>query len=62
MIPLRLVEVDLAKSIEIAKEYNIYAYDAYFLKCARNYKSPLLTLDQGLSDIAKQMNINLKEV
>ena len=62
MIPLLLVEVDLAKSVEIAKEYNIYAYDAYFLECARNYKSPLLTLDQGLSDIAKQMNINLKEV
>ncbi len=62
MIPIRLVDVDIKKSIEIAHQYKIYAYDAYFLECARNYSSPLLTLDNGLNTVAKQMNLNVIEV
>ena len=62
LIPLRLVDVDIIKSIEISHYYNIYAYDAYFIECARNYSSTLVTLDNRLSEIARQMNINVKEV
>jgi predicted nucleic acid-binding protein len=62
MIPVRLVDVDINKSIEISHQHKIYAYDAYFLECARNYSSPLLTLDNGLTTVAKQMNINVIEV
>lgn len=62
MIPIRFVDVDLFKSLEIAKKYNIYAYDAYFLECARQYNSPLITLDDGLKNIANQMSINFIEV
>ena len=62
MIPLRLVDVDIYKSIELSNQYDIYAYDAYFLECARNYSSPLLTVDNGLLEVAKQMNINVIEV
>ncbi len=61
-IPMRLVDVDLANSLKIAEKYNIYAYDAYFLECARNFNSPLLTLDNRLGNVAKQMNIILKKV
>jgi predicted nucleic acid-binding protein len=62
MIPIRLVNVDIYKSLEISYQYKIYAYDAYFLECARNYNLPLLTIDNGLVKIGKQMNIKLIEV
>jgi predicted nucleic acid-binding protein len=61
-IPLKFVDVDIYKAVELAHKYNIYAYDAYFLECARNYKSSLLTVDNRLKELAKQMNINVKEV
>jgi len=62
LIPIRLVEVDLVNSIEIARRFKIYAYDAYFLECARNFNSTLLTLDNSLIEVAKQMNISIIEV
>jgi predicted nucleic acid-binding protein len=62
IIPLRLVDVDIYRSVELSHQYNIYAYDAYFLECARNHNSPLLTVDSKLFEIAKQMNINVIEV
>ena len=62
MIPLRLVEVNLLKTLEISNTYNIYAYDAYFLECSRNYNSSLLTLDKKLFEVAKLMNLNVIEV
>ncbi len=61
-IALRLVTVDLRKSVEIAYKHNIYAYDAYFLECAINYNLPLITLDEKLADIAAEMNIKIIEV
>lgn len=62
LIPLRLVDVDIIRALEISHDYHIYAYDAYFLECARNYNSTLVTLDSGLSEVAKEMNIDVKEV
>jgi len=62
LIPLRLHEVDISDALDIAKNYSIYAYNAYFLECARKYNSPLLTLDQKLIEIAKKMNLKIIEV
>ena len=42
-IPVRLVSVDIQKALEIAINYNIYAYDAYFLLCAKTLSYPLIT-------------------
>lgn len=61
-IPIRLFEVELRDSLEIAEEYGLYAYDAYFLECALKLKLPLLTLDQVLIGTAKQIGIYVKEV
>lgn len=61
-IPINFVDVDLVSSIEIANKLKIYAYDAYFLECALNYKIPLLTLDNGLISAAKKLEIETKEV
>ncbi len=62
MIPLRLVDIEIYKAVEVSHKYNTYAYDAYFLECAKNYNYPLLTLDNGLLESARKMNINAIEV
>ncbi len=42
-IPIRYVEVELEKSLEIADTLGIYAYDAYLIRCALKYRSPLIS-------------------
>jgi predicted nucleic acid-binding protein len=61
-IPIRFVDVELEDTLEIVDELSIYAYDAYLIRCAIKYKAPLLTLDQGLAEAAKKMNVKLQEV
>jgi predicted nucleic acid-binding protein len=61
-IPLRLVDVDLAFALEVASEHGIYAYDAYLVTCALSQRAPLLTLDQGLSRIARDVGVRVLEI
>ena len=58
-IPVRLMSIDIAQSLQLAIDFNIYAYDAYFLQCAIKHSCPLLTLDKGMKKVAKQLNIKL---
>lgn len=60
-IPVRLISVDIKKALEIAIQFNIYAYDAYFIQCAQSISCPLLTLDKRLKVIAKSLNITILE-
>ncbi len=60
-IPVKLVQPDIAKSVEIALKFNIYAYDAYFLQCALSLGCPLLTLDRRMQDVARQLSITVLE-
>ncbi len=61
-IPVRFVEVELTESLELAEEMNLYAYDAYLLRCAAKYHLPLLTLDGRLAEAAKGKKIRVLEV
>lgn len=61
-IPVRFVEVELTESLELAGEMNLYAHDAYLLRCAAKYRLPLLTLDGRLADVAKKKKIQVLEV
>ena len=61
-IPIRYIQVDFLRAITIAKQTNMYAYDAYFLDCAIRIKAPLLTLDRKLQTAAKELKIELLEV
>ena len=61
-IPVRFVEVELAESLELADELDLYAYDAYLLRCAAKYRLPLLTLDGRLIQAAKEKKIQVLEV
>jgi predicted nucleic acid-binding protein len=61
-IPVRFVEVELIDSLAIADELNLYACDAYLLRCAAKYRSPLLTLDKKLILSAKSKKIPVLEM
>ena len=61
IIPVRLVDTDIPKALEIAFTYNIYAYDAYFLQTAKALHCPLLTLDKRMKQVANKMNLEILE-
>jgi predicted nucleic acid-binding protein len=56
-IPIRLVDVDLGKSIILAKDLNVYAYDAYMLEVANRHNAPIITLDDHLIEAAEKKGI-----
>ncbi|MFO7558267.1 MAG: type II toxin-antitoxin system VapC family toxin [Desulfobacterales bacterium] len=60
-IPVDLRRTDIKSAINIATTFNIYAYDAYFLECAANLRSPLLTLDLGMKRVAREIGITVLE-
>ncbi len=60
-IPVRLVSIDILKALEVALEFNIYAYDAYFLQCAKSLSCPLFTLDKRMKQVAINLNIEVLE-
>lgn len=61
-IPIRFVDVELDETIKLANSLNIYAYDAYLIRCALKYQSPLLSLDKSLINSAKTANAQILEV
>lgn len=61
-IPLQFIEVDLAQAIELAAKLGIYAYDAYIILAALDRSYPLLALDNGLINAAKQAFVNVLEI
>jgi predicted nucleic acid-binding protein len=60
-IPVDLRHTDIQSALKIAIKFNIYAYDAYFLECALNLRSPLLTLDLGMKRVAREIGITILE-
>lgn len=60
-IPIRRSKLRLSEAAELAFQYNIYAYDAYVLDCAIQYRTPLLSLDHQMKTIAKKINISILE-
>lgn len=60
-IPVRLFPVDIQEALELALAYDIYAYDAYFLQCAKALSCPLITLDTRMKQVANDLNIDILE-
>jgi len=61
-IPVDLRNIDIRKALEIASQFNIYAYDAYFLTCSLSLHCPLITLDRRMNEVAKVLGIPIMEV
>lgn len=60
-IPVRLLDVDIADALKLATDFRLYAYDAYFLKCARSVPAPLLTLDRHMRQVTAELQIPLMD-
>jgi predicted nucleic acid-binding protein len=61
-IPIRLVPIDITRSLELSHSLGIYAYDAYLIACGLQYRAPLLTLDRGLRDAARLAGVTVPEI
>ena len=61
-IPIRVLDVPLDDTVRVVDQHQIYAYDAYFIVCARQQSCPLITLDGGLQTAARAAHISLVEV
>ena len=61
-IPIKFIDVPLEATLEISKAQNIYAYDAYLIQCAQQTSTSLLTLDNGLKSVARQVGVHVLEV
>jgi predicted nucleic acid-binding protein len=58
-IPIKTIEVDLEKVIEIAWQYKIYSYDACYLESAQRLNLPLLTFDENMGRIGKEIGLKI---
>ena len=61
-IPINFIEIHLLSTMDIVKQLNMYAYDAYLIKCALTTDTPLLTLDKQLIHIANSIGIKVMEI
>ncbi|CAN5842255.1 type II toxin-antitoxin system VapC family toxin [soil metagenome] len=62
LIPIRFVDTDLARAVEMAYELGIYAYDAFMLATTERYQAPLLSLDIRCTALAKELKLPVLEV
>jgi len=58
-IPVKTIEIDIEKALEIAWDYKIYAYDACYLEAAKRLNLPLLTFDGNMIKVGKELDIKI---
>ena len=61
-IAIRLMAIDLEQALDLSHRLGIYAYDSYLIACSLQSRSPLLTLDGGLREAARQAGVEVLEV
>ena len=58
-IPIKTIDVDFERALEIAWEYKIYSYDACYLEAAKRLNISLLTFDKNMTKIGIELGINI---
>jgi len=58
-IPVKTIEIDIEKALEIAWDYKIYAYDACYLEAAKRLNLPLLTFDGNMIKVGRELDIKI---
>jgi len=58
-IPVKTIEIDIERALEIAWNYKIYAYDACYLESAKRLNLPLLTFDGNMIKVGRELGINI---
>jgi predicted nucleic acid-binding protein len=48
--------------LRIAAELDMYAYDAYLIRCGLKYNAPLISLDKALVSVAQKIGAKVIEV
>jgi predicted nucleic acid-binding protein len=61
-IPIRFRDVDMELAMEIANQYDLYAYDACIIACAHENRCALISLDKNLLNAARKAQVSLVEV
>jgi len=61
-ISITFVDIELEESLLIADKLNIYAYDAYLIACSLKNHCPLISLDNGLIQAAKNFGVTIAEI
>jgi predicted nucleic acid-binding protein len=61
-IPIRFLDVALDDAVALASQFSIYAYDAYFIACARTQAVALLTIDNGLKAAGQAAGLTVLKV
>jgi predicted nucleic acid-binding protein len=61
-IPIRLVDPSLQQAVQLSRDLNVYAYDAYVIACAINQRAPILSLDGVLKERARGLKLDVLEV
>jgi predicted nucleic acid-binding protein len=61
-IPIRFMDINLVASLQVAADYDLYAYDAYIIACARENHCSLISLDKALCKAALNARVNVLEV
>jgi predicted nucleic acid-binding protein len=60
-IPVKIVPVKIYDAMKIALRFNIYAYDAYYVQCCIENRLPLISLDNRMCDVARNLGIKVVE-
>jgi len=58
-IPIKTVDIDPEKTLEIAWNYKIYAYDAFYLETAQRLNLPLLSFDGGMRKVGSEIGLTV---
>ena len=58
-MPIKVEDINIEKSLEIAWDYKIYAYDACYLETAKRLNLTLLTFDENIKKIVKDLGLNI---
>lgn len=61
-VTIRELAIDLQRSVDLALDLGLYAYDAYILDAARSSGYPLLALDRTVKRNARKMGSPMVEL
>ena len=58
-IPIKTIDVDIEKALDIAWDFNIYAYDACYLEAAKRLNLPILTFDKKMISVGQELGLSI---
>ena len=60
-MPVELVEFDIRAALLLAIRFGLYAYDAFYIQCCLEAKLPLISLDNRMCELARNLGIKVAQ-